>query len=108
MRSRESQLNKRRHRRRHKGYPIGRALQLAANVGCNKIVNYVEGEFTSLHRSNVNRRLEMHNFDIAPFILQIFRHKTAVAMMWLIFAAKQASSIQSGTVDFLDFAARHE
>jgi hypothetical protein len=38
MRSRESQLNKRRHRRRHKGYPIGRALQLAANVGCNKIV----------------------------------------------------------------------
>jgi hypothetical protein len=36
----------------------------------------------------------MLNLHLAPFLLEVFSHKAAMAMVGLIFAAEEASSVQ--------------
>jgi hypothetical protein len=50
----------------------------------------------------------MFDFDIVPFVPQILGDKTAMTMMWLVLAAKQASSIYRRFINRLNPSLRHQ
>ena len=50
----------------------------------------------------------MLDFYVVPFISQVLSHEAAMAMMWPVFAAKQAGTIKLSFVNSFNFSLRHQ
>jgi hypothetical protein len=48
------------------------------------------------------------NLHVTPPLFEVFGDKSAVTMMGFVFAAKEASSVDPGLINCLDFAPSHQ